>query len=90
MAKQKEFVNESGDKLILAPKFVYEVQVFKHLPNMFHLDDTKYFTTNEWVIDKISYVRGKDDHYTRHTTLVGAPLSWLKEHKYTEKCPENK
>ena len=88
MAKQKVFVNDNGDKLILSPNFIYEVQIFRHSPTTYNLEDTKYFTTGEWVMDKISYVRGKEGHYTRHTTLVGAPLTWLKDRKYNEECLE--
>ncbi len=65
--------------LAITEKFVYEVFIFRHLPNRVELYDSKFIQSGVYKDYPTKYIRQDGHKLSISTDLIAAPLAWLKK-----------
>ena len=61
--------------------FIYEVDLFKYQNNTWNLENTKLYSCDKFIEDVVEFQKwiGVDFKIFKYTTLISAPLNWIKE-----------
>jgi len=83
ISKEQEYYSQHEDRhLMLAAKYVYDVEVYQFGPRSYNLFDSKYISSTEYSKDQVKYFTKEGVKFKTVTTLVAAPKKWLDHHGY--------
>lgn len=77
------YYNSKLDRcLLLSPKFVYDVEIYRHGERSYSLEDSKYISSTEYTSDSTKQTVKEGVRLKTVTTMVAAPKKWLEEKGY--------
>ena len=67
--------------ILISDTFIYEVDLFKYQNNTWNLENTKLYSCDKFIENIIDFQQwvGVDFKVFKFTTLISAPLNWIKE-----------
>lgn len=65
----------------ISDTFIYEVDLFKYQDNTWNLEDTRSYSCDKFIEDIVEFQKwiGNDFKIFKFTTLISAPINWIKE-----------
>ena len=65
----------------ISDTFIYEVDLFKYQDNTWNLENTKSYSCDKFIEDVVEFQKwiGIDFKIFKYTTLISAPINWIKE-----------
>ena len=65
----------------ISDNFIYEVDLFKYQNNTWNLENTKLYSCDKFIENMIEFQQwiGIDFKIFKYTTLISAPINWIKE-----------
>ena len=65
----------------ISDTFIYEVDLFKYQDNTWNLENTKSYSCDKFIEDVVEFQKwiGIDFKIFKYTTLISAPINWIKD-----------
>jgi len=85
-APEPEITRWSKGDSVLAEgaSYIYDEEIYRFSPGSYSLYDSKRVSSKKYIKDNSESVNKDGIVFRKSVTLVGAPISWLKENKYVK------